>query len=204
MSFLTLQPISLPKNYKIPSWVVQTFAGESYRTFRVEGPTTLVRLLNSENKSIEGASSGLFWLEKSEFSKLQLSAKKAIEAERTKRKTANQSPMSNPDMAVSLHTRFQLRDNLAICGNWSDLNKFVSLSIPAGQSLIAFLGAAAAQPYYKFDPKKFGPDSKEARQQKKAEDGNIRLPGGLRQVVVDFRMAENQPLVNLISPPQWF
>ena len=198
------RPTSLPNNYQIPSWVAQTFASESYRTFRIEGPTTLVRLLNTENESIEEASSGLFWLEKSEFNKLRQSAKKAIEAERKRRKAGGQSPMNNPEMAVSLHTRFQLRDRLAVCGNWSDLNKFVSLSIPAGQNLIAFLGATAAQPYYSFDPKKFGPDSKEARQQKKAEDGNIRLPGGLRQIVIDFRMPENQPLKKRISAPKWF
>lgn len=160
-----------------------TFLG-NYQTVRLLGPFRLIRLVQCHRHSQEKP--GDYWMETNLFQQARLTAARDLAS-------GNIEPAKRPGYAGMI-VRYLLRDQLAICRDWSDLDAFVSLDLPAGSSVLALLGQAQMQPYYSpRDPAHPG-----------AEAGGIRLPGLGTQIVIDFKNPENQYAARLVSSPMVF
>ena len=179
-------------NINAPAWVKDTFQSGTYRAKELKGPLQLIRLVNSQFYTA-GSQKNVpsFWMRAPLFESMRRTAEKELR---------NQG-IRDRDGLVGIHMRFQLRDKLAVCGNWSPLDSFIRLNLPKGSSVIAFVGKVKGQPYY--DPSdKYDPDAKAKSQQ--ASAGGIALPGGAIQVVIDFSLPENRAMKRHISGPFTF
>ncbi|MBN8459297.1 MAG: hypothetical protein J0M04_15815 [Verrucomicrobia bacterium] len=160
-----------------------TFLG-GFQTVRLHGPCKLIRLV--ENPRFRQDRPGDYWMEADTFFQARLAAARDLAAQ-------NVEEGKRPALA-GLIVRFILRDQLAVCRDWSGLDSFIALDLPPGMSLLALIGNAKMQPYYSTsDPGHAG-----------AEAAGVRLPGLGVQIVIDFQLPENRPAAAMVSQPMPF
>lgn len=164
-----------------------TFIPGQASPVRLHGPLNLVRLIQRSRYSVMLDTPGDFWIEAALFHSFLAAARADLAAQNI----GTRGPL------VGLHARFQLRDALAVCADWSLLDHFIELRLPPGQSLVALMGQAAAQPYYSLDTHR-------SDDHRRAEAAGIRLPGKATQVVIDFHHPDNRDAVRFVRGPRPF
>ncbi len=162
---------------------VPTFANGRCTPCRLLGPASLVRLVDS-SRYFSASPPGDFWMEESLFRMFIANAHSDLLSQNK----------GLPPHLVGLHARFQLRDALAVSRDWSNLDCFISLTLPPGASVIALVGEARGQSYYSAE---FHDQAARA----KAEEIGVTLPGGRVQVVIDFQFHANQTARNWVRGP---
>ena len=167
---------------------------------RISGPPGLVRLVQNGRRAV-----GAFWFEEPVFTRLREKARLDLAAQNP----GNKEPFSIPmkDM-VGLYMKHCLRSDLAICKNWTaDFDSYAVLPLRPVDSLVAWVGKIADQPYY--SPPSHGTLSKKEYQDQmaihdRAEAGGIRLLATENQYVIHFDHPANRPFESRIMGPWEF
>lgn len=118
----------------------------------LSGPGTLVRLVQFGKTTYDGLLlresriSGEFWFEES----LLLNLRRHARADLTQQQATAKQPFSRPlDELIGNYVRHCLRNNLAICKDWTnDFDAFVRVRLERGDQLMALVGPVARQPAY--------------------------------------------------------
>ncbi len=190
------QSTTAPLHYKVSDEVLRSFASPP-RWYRISGPGGLVRFLQEAKTTASGEDleasrlAGMFWFNELLFSQTRQQAK----AELQNQIGSTQAPGSSMRALTGLYMRLALRQDLAICKNWTqDFDGYAVLPLRPSDSLLVLAGPIREQPYYSRLRKR---DKRHAL----AESKNIRLPGGAEQFVVDFSLKENQAFESRILGP---
>ena len=189
-------PASPPSGYIVPGEVLRSF-GRRPEWCLLSWPGGLVRFLQEEKVASDGAEleasrlAGLFWFDEMLFSQSRQQAKHDLEEQ------FSAGPPQGYTMRAltGLHMRLSLRQDLAICKNWTqDFDGYGVLPLRPADSVLALVGPIREQPYYSRLRKR---DKRHAL----AESKGIRLPGGAEQFVVDFSLKQNRPMEARILGP---
>lgn len=164
---------------------LSTFVPGTCKPCRIHGPANLVRLVDGSRYSPFGPSPGDFWMEEIVFLNFMAAAAADL---------ASQNRQPDPAL-TGLHARFQLRDGLAVSRDWSNLDQYIRLVLPAGDSLIALVGPAAGQGYY---------SSNRPEDRARAGAAGITLPGLTEQIIINFNYPDNEPVRRYVSGPFLF
>ena len=162
-----------------------TFVSGLCQPCRLHGPGTLVRLVDSSRYSVMNSSAGDYWREECVFRGFLQQARADL---------MSQGVTASPHL-VGLHARFQLRDGFAVSRDWSNIDHFIQMDLPAGTSVVALVGPATSQTYY---------SSKQPVDQARAAAAGISLPGSLNQIIINFDFPANEPAKSLIRGPYPF
>lgn len=190
------QPATTPLHYKISEEVLRSFASPP-RWCRLSGAGGLVRFIQEAKTTALGEDleasrlAGLFWFNELLFSQTRQQAKAELLGQ-----FSSAMPQGSSMRALTgLFMRLALRQDLAICKNWTqDFDGYAVLPLRPADSLLALVGPIREQPYYSRLRKR---DKRHAL----AESKNIRLPGGAEQFVVDFSLKENRAFERRILGP---
>jgi hypothetical protein len=190
------KPANPPSNYVVSQEVLNSFAAPP-RWCWLSGHGGLIRFLQEEKTNSSGEDleasrlAGMFWFNENLFSSVREQAKQEL----------HYQFQNNPPQGASLRSltglfmRLSLRQDLAICKNWTqDFDGYGVLPLRPQDSLLALVGPIRDQPYYSKLRKR---DKRHAL----AESKGIRLPGGAEQFVVDFTLKENRPHERRILGP---
>lgn len=187
-------PIPSSQGFSVKSQWARSFSG-AFAFYSVSGPGALVRLVqfgktNREGVELDGSSpAGAFWFEESLLNCLRSEARSALIRQQ---RTSGRPFMADLQSLVSLYIRQCLRQDLAICKNWTeDFDAYVRLPLESGDRLVALIGPVARQPAY---------DSTHPLHASVVAAG-IWLSGKALQYVVDFSHGPNVPFARRISKP---
>lgn len=171
---------------------VSSFYGQ-FRACRIHGFARLVRLVTFGGQAPEGQlfgsnrSDGSFWFAEEDFLRLK------SQAEADLRMQGSSSRQIRHRLGVYL--RHQFRYLLAIRRDWTPcFDRYVILSVPTGESVIALVGQIHTQPVY----------SPEFPGEASARSAGLRLVGGLMQYVIKFDFPANKKARVWIQPPKQF
>jgi hypothetical protein len=190
------QPATAPLLYKVSDEVLRSFASPP-QWCRLSGPGGLVRFIQEAKTTASGEDleasrlAGMFWFNELLFSQTRQQAKAELQRQ------LSDGPQTVASMRglTGLYMRLALRQDLAICKNWTqDFDGYAVLPLRPMDSLLVLAGPIREQPYYSRLRKR---DKRHAL----AESKNIRLPGGAEQFVVDFSLKENRAFESRILGP---
>ncbi len=176
---------------------------------RITGPLRLVRLqpyvwdeTGTRVLPFDREKVGRFWFEERVFNKLRGRATRDL----MRQEATNKYPFARPlpDM-VGMYMKHHLRSDLAISKDWTpDFDTYVVLSLDASQSVLAWVGAIADQPYYS-QPKPGEADYAAKKQMHDlAEAGGVSLLATEKQYLIDFRFPANTAMRSAILEPRSF
>ena len=167
---------------------ISSFSGP-YRACRLKGPTTLVRLVTTGGRAPEGQRfeanrrDGSFWFAERDFQRLKAQALADLRGQGNSKQLQDR---------LGMYLRHQFRDLLAVRRDWTpSFDGYVRLSLTAGESLVALVGAVKGQPVY----------SSGFPGESSARLAGIGLAGGLTQFVIDFRFPANRGHASRIIGP---
>ena len=133
----------------------------------------------------------MFWFNELLFSQTRQQAKAELQSQLS----GGSQTVASMRGLTGLYMRLALRQDLAICKNWTqDFDGYSVLPLRPMDSLLVLAGSIREQPYYSRLRKR---DKRHAL----AESKNIRLPGGAEQFVVDFSLKENRAFESRILGP---
>ena len=163
---------------------LKSFHNQVFHTESLQRPLSLVRLVERQRHlATQSRNSETYWMLKQDFQKLQQEARREL----------GKQGIANPAL-TGLYMRFEARDDLAVCRDWSHLDSYLIWDIPPQSGVLAYIGQAARQPYY----------SKKAKTHQRAEAAGVSLPGLGTQLVIDFNLKENFSHKSLIRGPFLF
>ncbi|WP_395739908.1 hypothetical protein [Prosthecobacter sp.] len=190
------QPANPPAHYRVSQEILMSFAAPP-RWCWLSGHGGLVRFLQEQKTTSDGQDleasrlAGMFWFDEILFSSTRAQAKSELHAQFPKGPPQGTTLRS----LTGLFMRLCLRQDLAICKNWTqDFDGYAVLPLRPQDALLALVGPIREQPYYSKLRKR---DKRHAL----AESKNIRLPGGAEQFVVDFSLKENRAHEGRIMGP---
>lgn len=186
-----LESIASSEAWQPDADTVSSFSGP-YRACRLKGPATLVRLVTTGGRAPEGQKfkanrrDGSFWFAERDFQRLKAQAHADLRGQGNSKQLHDR---------LGMYLRHQFRDLLAVRRDWTpSFDGYVRLSLTAGESLVALVGAANGQPVY--SPNFSGESS--------ARLAGIALAGGLTQFVIDFGFPANRGHASRIVGPFTF
>jgi hypothetical protein len=187
-NMLKLDSIPASEAWQPDPDTISSFSGP-YRACRLQGPATLVRLVTTGGRAPEGQRfeanrrDGSFWFTEQDFLRLKAQALADLRGQGDPRRLHDR---------LGMYLRHQFRDLLAVRRDWTpSFDGYVRLSLSAGESLVALVGAVDGQPVY--SPSFSGEAS--------SRQAGIRLAGGLTQFVIDFRFPPNRAHASRIVGP---
>lgn len=170
---------------------VNSFTNGIYQPCKILGAARLVRLLSHAGQAPEGQmykanlEEGSFWFDEQDYFRIKAAAEADLRSQAGK-----EDASAKLKSRIGIYLRHQFRNLLAVRRNWTpSFDYYVLLEIPAGSSVIALEGSVAQQPVY-------SSDFQGATAAKKA---GIRLEGGLKQFVIDFRFPANSKAASWID-----
>lgn len=170
---------------------VNSFTNGIYQPCKILGPARLVRLLSHAGQAPEGQiyranlEEGSFWFDEQDYFRIKAEAEADLRSQGGK-----EDASAKLKSRIGIYLRHQFRNLLAVRRNWTpSFDYYVVLEIPTGNSVVALEGSVAQQPVY-------SSDFPGAAAAKKA---GIRLEGGLKQFVIDFRFTANSKAVGWIE-----
>jgi len=186
------------QGFPTPDWVRQTFAGTP--TFQqIEGPARLVRLIQQAKVNREGETldpsdpAGRFWFEERVLTQLRAQAARSLTQQS---RTASQPFVRSIQSLISMYVMHCLRDDLAICKNWTeDFDGYVTLALAPKDAVVALVGRIKSQPYYSPTNSRGTPDP---RYDLAAKEG-VTLLAREDQYVIDFNAPANHAMKARIS-----
>ncbi len=175
-----------------------SFANGQAFPYRVAGPLRLVRLVQEGRDPVRN-----YWFEEEMFRRLRaLATRDLLRQQREPGSPTFARPL--PEM-VGMYMRHCLRSDLAISKDWTpNFDTYVEMVLGPKDSLVAWIGKIANQPYYSAPNPK---DPKYAEKKKihdLAEASGVSLVTSERQYVIHFDFPANLPLRALIRPPRPF
>ena len=189
--------VAVPVAHPIRPEVMTSF-GIPPRPAQLKGPGAIVPFVDSNQKAppppagLASRYAGEFWFD---ANLLQLVRRQAYDELTKQRREAGQ-PMANTLASmIGLYLRLYLRPNLAVSKDWKEnFEAYVTLELQPSDSLYAYVGPIAEQPYYSRD---------DPRHSQAAARG-ITLSGGVTQYYVNFNYRPNLPFAQRITGPVYF
>ena len=167
--------------------ITNSFLG-GYKPTKVYGPARLLRLLYDGAPGAEGIAEdpsnlhGFYWFAEDEIR----SIKDWLDSDLKKDSLDRVTYLNR--MAIAL--RNELRQQLAICRNWSPrFDFFARLTVPPQKSVVGLVGTVRGQRVY---------DSNNPRYPS-VSTKDTKLSGGLKQYVINFKMPANSSGMNWIQ-----
>ena len=164
--------------------------------FAVSGPGSLVRLVQFGKVTREGhvldpsSPAGAFWFEEDWLRRLRDEACREL---RRQNRESRQTFAAGLGALISLYVRHCLRQDLAICKDWTeDFDAYVRLQLGSQDRLICLVGPVARQAAY----------SQQHPRHAGVVASQICLPGQATQYLVDFRHPANESFRERISVPR--
>ena len=191
MSEIVIKPTEA---FSLSSEERMSFAGHP-QPCKVSGPPGLVRLVQNGRRP-----DGEFWFSEAVFSQLRQKAKLDLGSQ------ADLDLQSFPMRErVGLYMKLCLRNDLAICKNWTEnFDSYVILPLRPMDAIVAWVGKIRSQPVYdKGNPADFtkAEYAERIRIHDQAEIGGVRLLATEKQYVIHFDFATNRSYRNRISAP---
>jgi hypothetical protein len=172
---------------------VNSFANGIYQPCKILGPARLVRLLSHVGQAPEGQmykenlEEGSFWFDEQIYFRIRSEAEADLRSQ-----MGRDDRQEKLKSRLGMYLRHQFRNLLAVRRNWTpSFDFYIVLDIPANNTVVALAGSVGEQPVY-------SNDFAGAAGAKKAK---IRLEGGLKQYVIDFRFGPNAKAVGWIVKP---
>ena len=163
--------------------------------YELSGPGTLVRLIQFKKITYDGLQlknsdpQGLFWFEEDFLLRVRNHARLDLARQQAQAKRGFSAPFSS---LVTLYMRHYLRNDLAVCKDWTnDFDGYVKMRLLPTDRIVALVGPVARQPAY----------SPNDPQHQAVVANNIILDGKATQYVIDFRSVANKPYAQRIRPP---
>ena len=162
--------------------------------FELSGPGLLVRLVQFKKTTYDGLRlgnsrrDGLFWFEEKLLDRVRNQAQ--LDLTRQQRE-AGRAFSASLSALVSLYMRHYLRNELAVCKDWTnDFDGYVRMRLLAGDKLISLVGLVARQAAY----------SSQHPQHQAVVANSIWLEGQATQYVIDFGFAPTSLISNVSRP----
>jgi hypothetical protein len=173
---------------------VNSFANGIYRPCKILGlgkGARLVRLVRRagrapEGQEFEGGSpKGEFWFDEQEYFRIK------SEAEDDLKSQAREGDRQEQIRArLGMYLRFEFRNCLAVRRDWTpSFDFYVVLAIPTNEDVIALEGFVGVQPVY----------SNYFKGAATAKKGEVKLEGGLKQYLIDFKFPPNAKAIKWID-----
>jgi hypothetical protein len=162
-----------------------------YRPCKILGPARLMRLLSHAGQAPEGQmykpnlEEGSFWFDEHDYFRIRSEAEADLRAQ-----AGREDRPEKLKSRVGVYLRHQFRNLLAVRRDWTpSFDYYIMLVAPANNSVVALEGSVGEQPVY-------SNDFPGAAAAKKAR---IRLAGGPKQYVIDFRFPPNSKAIGWID-----
>jgi hypothetical protein len=170
---------------------VNSFTNGIYRSCKILGPARLLRLLSHAGQAPEGQmyeqnlETGSFWFDEQDYFRIRSEAEADLKAQ-----AGRDGHRERIKARTGMYLRHQFRDLLAVRRNWTpSFDFYIVLGIPANNAIVALEGSVSEQPVYD----NAFPGAAAAKKAK------IKLQGGLKQYVIDFRFGPNVSAVRWID-----
>jgi len=174
-----------PEGLNTASAIRATFDSSGSSIQKIIGPGSLIRLVDGSRYNPNHISPAEYWMDEEVFRRALAAAHQDLKG---------QGHGARQDL-LGLHARFQLRDGLAVSRDWSNLDRYIRLTLPAGASIYASVGRTRTQPYY---------SSSKPEDQARANAAGVSLPGLSQQIVINFQHEANKPARRFITGPHLF
>jgi len=162
-----------------------------YQPCKILGPARLVRLLSHAGQAPEGQmyrpnlEEGSFWFDEQDYFRIRSEAEADLTAQ-----AGRGDQLEKLKSRIGVYLRHQFRDLLAVRRNWTpSFDYYIVLAVPVNSSVVALEGSVGEQPVYSND----FPGAAAAKKAK------IRLAGGLKQYVINFRFSPNSKAIGWID-----